>query len=80
MLDADLKTITRWLRYFRESFPKSRTWQTVRGFISPVVAPTGLPGTLVAYYLESNKFITQAVIHCLVLLTAGSQRVKMMQQ
>lgn len=80
MLGADLKTITRWLHYFREFFPTSRTWQTVRGLISPIVAPTRLPGSLVAYYLQSNKFITQAITNCLVLLATGSQTVKMMQK
>jgi len=80
MLGADLKTIIRWLHFFREFFPKSRTWQTVRGLISPIVTPTRLPGSLVAYYLQSNKFITQAIISCLVLLATGSQTVKMMQK
>jgi len=78
MLDADRKTITRWLRYFRELFPKSQTWKTVRGFISPVVTTFSLPGSLVEYYLENTECITQAVIKCLVLLTTESQTVKMM--
>lgn len=78
MLDADRKTITRWLRYFRELFPKSQTWKTVRGFISPVVTAFSLPGSLVEYYLENTECITQAVIKCLVLLTTESQTVKMM--
>ncbi len=80
MLDADRKTITRWLRYFRELFPKSRTWTTVRGFISPVVTAFSLPGSLVEYYLENSECIMQATINCLMLLTTESQPVKMMQQ
>ncbi len=80
MLGADRKTINRWLRYFRELFPKSRTWKVVRGFISPVVRSTSLPGSLVGYYLESNKSITQGMISCLVLLATGSPTAKMMQR
>lgn len=80
MLDADRKTITRWLRYFRELFPKSRTWKTVRGFISPVVTAFSLPGSLVEYFLENSECIIQATINCLMLLTTESQPVKMMQQ
>ena len=80
MLGADRKTINRWLRYFREFFPKSRTWKVVRGFISPVVRSTSLPGSLVGYYLESNKSITQGMISCLVLLATGSPTAKMMQR
>ncbi len=78
MLDADRKTINRWLKYFRELFPISRAWKKVRGFISPVVTTHGLPGSLVEYYLENSECITQAVIKCLVSLTTESQTVKMM--
>jgi hypothetical protein len=78
MLDANRKTINRWLGYFREIFPMSRTWKAIRGFISPVVASTSLPGSLVGYYLENNKFITQGVISCLVLLATGAPAAKMM--
>ena len=80
MLDADRKTINRWLNYFREIFPNSRTWNAVRGFISPVVGSTSLPGSLVGYCLEKNKFITQTVINCLVLLATGPPTAKMMQR
>ncbi len=78
MLDADTKTITRWLKYFRELFPKSKTWKRVRGFISPVVTAFSLPGSLVEYYLENTECIKKAVINCLVLLTTESQAGKMM--
>ncbi len=78
MLDADRKTITRWLRYFRELFPKSQTWKTVRGLISPVVTAFSLPGSLVEYYLENSECIIQATINCLMLLATGLRTVKMM--
>ncbi len=80
ILDADRKTITRWLQYFREVFPRSQTWKTIRGFISPVVTSFNLPGSLVEYYLDNNESITKAVINCLILLTTGLRTVKMMQQ
>ena len=77
MLDADRKTINRWLLYFRELFPDSQTWKTVRGLVAPVVTSLDLPGSLVEYYLENNECITQAIIKCLVLLTTETQTVKM---
>ncbi len=80
MLDADRKTINRWLAYFREIFPKSLIWRTVRGFINPVVTNLSLPGSLVEYYLENNKSSRKAILNCLMLLTTGSQTVKMMEQ
>jgi hypothetical protein len=76
MLDADRKTITRWLRYFREVFPTSRTWKTVRGLISAVVTTISLPGSLVEYYLKNTECTIQSVINCLMLLTTESQTVK----
>jgi hypothetical protein len=78
MLGADRKTINRWLRYFREIFPKSLTWKAIRGFINPVVGSNSLPGSLVGYYLESNKFIVQGVLNCVVLLATGTPTAKMM--
>lgn len=80
MLGANRKTINRWLKYFREFFPKSSTWKAIRGFINPAVGSSMLPGSLVGYYLESNKFITQGVINCMVLLATGSPTAKMMQR
>ena len=76
MLEADRKTINRWLAYFREIFPKSQIWQTVRGFIHPAVANHILPGSLVEHYLENIKSCQNAILNCLVLLTTG----KMMEQ
>ncbi len=78
MLDADRKTISRWLKYFREIFPKSRAWKTLRGLVSPVVTAFSLPGSLVKYYLENTGCSMQSIINCLMLLATGSQTVKMM--
>lgn len=79
MLDADRKTMSRWLKYFREIFPKSRAWKIIRGLVSPVVTAFSLPGSLVEYYLENTRCSMQSIINCLMLLTTGSQTVKMMQ-
>lgn len=76
MLEADRKTINRWLAYFREIFPKSQLWQTVRGFIHPAVANHILPGSLVVHYLESTKSSQNAIFNCFVQLATG----KMMGQ
>jgi hypothetical protein len=69
MIDADRKTINRWLDYFHELFPTSRIWQAVCGFFPPFVTALKLPGALVEYYLRNSKSITQAMSSCLVLLT-----------
>jgi hypothetical protein len=73
MLAANRKTINRWIAYFREIFPESQIWKTVRGFISPSVTNLELPGSLVKYYLENNKSPENAITDCLLLLTTGLQ-------
>lgn len=76
MLDADRKTMSRWLKYFREIFSESRAWKKIRGLVSPVVTASSLPGSLVEYYLETTGRNMQSIINCLMLLTTGAQRVK----
>ena len=79
MLGANRKTITRWLTYFREAFPHSNTWKTVRGFVSPTVLNRNLPGSLVDYYLDHIPSFEGAIISCLRLLTTESPAVKTME-
>jgi len=73
MLEANRKTINRWLAYFRKIFPKSQIWKTVRGIINPAVINLELPGSLVKYYLRNNKSPGNAITGCLLLLTTGLQ-------
>ena len=80
MLGANRKTINRWLMYFREIFPESKLWKTVRGFISSAVTNFGLPGSLVEYYLGKTKSSKSAIINCLKLITTGNPAMKMMEQ
>jgi hypothetical protein len=80
MLEANRKTINRWLAYFRDIFPSSQIWKTVRGFISPTVTNLGLPRSLVEYYLGSPLPSETTIINCLMLLTTGSPSLKTMEQ
>jgi len=76
----DRKTINRWLAYFRDIFPQSKMWKTVRGVICPTVKNRDLPGALVEYYLEHSSSSVDAIINCLKLMTTGVSTVKMMAQ
>ncbi len=80
MVEANRKTINRWLAYFRDIFPSSQIWKTVRGFISPTVTNLGLPRSLVEYYLGSPLPSETTIINCLMLLTTGSPSLKTMEQ
>ena len=78
MLEVNRKTINRWLAYFREIFPTSQMWKTVRGFISPAVTTLGLPSSLLKYCLGHTPSSEIAIINCLLLLTTGSPTMKTM--
>lgn len=45
-LDISSRTLSRWRRWWRESFPASRCWQRERGHYIPPVAVERLPGAL----------------------------------
>jgi hypothetical protein len=71
MLGVNRKTISRWLTYFRETFPQSMIWKSARGLVSPVVSSQNLPGSLVDYYSAHIASSEHALINCLRLLTTG---------
>jgi hypothetical protein len=42
------QTLSRWRKFWRETFPQSRGWQAQKGCFIPPVAVTDLPGALLA--------------------------------
>lgn len=75
MFGADRKTINKWLKYFHDTFPQSKTWKTVRGLLSSSIANCYLPGSLVKHYLLHSQSSKHAIINCLRLLATGLQPV-----
>jgi hypothetical protein len=47
-------TLSRWMRYFREIFPRSRSWQRVRGRVSPAIFDQALPSALVEAFVQKH--------------------------
>ena len=47
-------TLKRWVRYFRECFPKSPAWQRLRGRLSNEVRNGHLPGDLLTALMRSE--------------------------
>lgn len=45
-LGVDRRTLARWRRWWREHFPATSLWRAHRARLSPPVAVSGLPGTL----------------------------------
>jgi hypothetical protein len=67
-----LKTLLRWMAYFKDVFPSSAQWQRLRGRISSDVANRELPGALLDYFLQHHKPMEEGLINCLHFLAKGS--------
>ncbi len=78
MFDTNLKTISRWLEFFRDMFPQSNLWKSVRGRFRSTVRNNNLPASLIEYYLKHNRSSEVAISNCLHLLAVGLQPVKTM--
>lgn len=62
------KTISRWIRYFREEFAQSTQWQKLRGRVSSEVKNNELPGALLHHFLRFKDCVQDAIIDCLTFL------------
>jgi hypothetical protein len=69
--DIQRKTLYRWVKYFREEFPRSSIWQRIRGRVSSLVSNSGLPGTLLDYFIRHRASSRQGLIACLYFLATG---------
>ncbi len=71
LFEVNRKTINNWLAYFREIFPKTEIWKTVRGLIGCEVENQNLPESLVKHYCEHSRSPESAILNCLGLLSTG---------
>ena len=62
------KTICRWIAYFRDIFPATARWQSLRGRVGARVANACLPGALLEYFVEHLCCPQKGLIACLVFL------------
>lgn len=67
-----LKTLLRWMAYFKDVFPSSAQWQRLRGRISSDVGNGELPGALLDYFLQHSESMEKGLIACLHFLAKGS--------
>jgi len=70
-LGIPAKTLSRWARYWRETFPTSPAWQRLRGQVPPAVADMALPGALLELFLGQQPSQEDALIGCLRFLATG---------
>ena len=72
MFMINRKTLFRWIEYFREVFPHTERWQSLRGQISAMVENAYLPGDFVEYCIQKAVSPMSGLIHCLELLAKGN--------
>lgn len=65
------KTLIRWMVYFRDVFPSSVRWQTLRGLVSSAVRDSELPGGLLEYFLQQSESAERGLTECLRFLASG---------
>jgi hypothetical protein len=70
MFDIDHKTIRRWLAYFRQVFPSSAKWKSLRGLVGPKLNERRLPGSLLVYFSKQTENQIEALVACLRFLAA----------
>jgi len=65
------KTLLRWARYWRETFPVSVQWKRLRGKVTSAVRDSDLPGALLALFLGDKQTQEEALVGCLRFLATG---------
>jgi len=69
MFAISRKTICRWIVYFRDVFPTTARWQSLRGRVGVRVANAYLPGALLEYFVEHLGCAQKGLVVCLVFLS-----------
>ena len=74
MFGVPRKTITRWGIFYRDAFPASKSWQSIRGQVVSSIKNNEIPGKLVNYFLSlhASKDAILAVVACLKFLSQGT--------
>jgi hypothetical protein len=67
-------TLRRWMRYFRDEFPKSESWRRLRGRVVSSVSDGDIAG-LLKYFVASCGDDTRGLVFALVFLSGGEARI-----
>ena len=71
--DISRNTIKRWLAFFHDKFPASRTWLKIRGQVSACVSNNKLPSSLINYYQTLKCTAKDALVASLIFLSGGAK-------
>lgn len=67
------QTIKRWIAFFHDTFPTSRTWRRLRGQISACVKNSRLPSDFINYCRKLKSNTKDALVSSLIVLSGGSK-------
>ncbi len=69
--DISRNTLTKWLNFFKNIFPLSAQWQSIRGQVSANVKNNELPASLLNHFLNAKSSIKDGLSACLKFLSKG---------
>ena len=72
LLGVDRRTVRRWQRWWRESFPRTALWSVERGRLMPPVDESALPGSLLERFTGDLHDRLISVLRVVSPLTTGS--------
>ena len=70
MFDISRHTITRWIRYFREIFPATDQWKSLRGKVNGTIEDSQLPSNLLNYFIDYCRSEEKGMARCLKFLAS----------
>ena len=65
------RTLSRWLSYFRDEFPRSPSWRRLRGRVSISVSNHELPSSIVCHFFDCYFSKAGGLAACLCFLAVG---------
>lgn len=72
LLGVSHRTLSRWMRWFREVFSATTAWRRCRGRVSAEVTDDELPASLVSQAVAVAETAERGLARCLALLASGS--------
>jgi len=70
MYGGDKNTLYRWIEYFRQTFPSSSQWKSLRGKIDASIDNNSLPGELVYYFINRADSPQKGLVQCLIFFSS----------
>lgn len=71
MLNVHVRTLRRWLKYFREIYPVSKEWMSLRGYVSSRVLERDVPCGLLKLFIEESGDEEKGLRRCIEFLVTG---------